>query len=54
MTIIIPATPAPAPRKVGIDVSKPVLLLFAAILFALIVMPVSWLVFYAYHRSQLQ
>ena len=54
MTLAIPATPAPAPRKVGIDVSKPVLLLFAAILFALIVMPVSWLVFYAYHRSQLQ
>jgi hypothetical protein len=48
MTIIIPATPAPSPRKVGIDVSKPVLLLFAAILFALIVMPVSWLVFYAF------
>jgi hypothetical protein len=42
MTIIIPATPAPAPRKFGIDVSKSVLPLFAAILFALIVMPVSW------------
>ena len=48
MTIIIPATSAPALRKFGIDVSKPVLLLFAAILFALIVMPVSWLVFYAF------
>ncbi len=48
MTIAIPATPAPAPRKFGIDFSKPVLLLFAAILLVLIVMPVSWLVFYAF------
>ncbi len=48
MTIAIPAKPAPEPRKFGIDVSKPVLLLFALILCALIVMPVSWLVFYAF------
>jgi hypothetical protein len=27
--MIIPATPPPAPRKFGIDVSKPLLLLFA-------------------------
>jgi iron(III) transport system permease protein len=48
MTIAIPATPASKPRKFGIDVSKPVLLLFAAILCVLIVMPLSWLVYYAF------
>ena len=48
MTIAVPATPAPKPRKFGIDVSKPVLLVFAAILFVLIVMPLSWLVYYAF------
>ena len=46
MTIAIPATPAP--RKFGIDLSKPVLLAFAAVLCVLIVMPLSWLVFYAF------
>ena len=46
MTIAIPA--APAPRKFAIDVSKPVLLAFAVVLFALIVMPLSWLVYYAF------
>ena len=48
MTIAIPATPASKPRKFGIDVSKPVLLVFAAILCVLIVMPLSWLVYYAF------
>jgi len=48
MTIAVPATPAPKPRKFGIDVSKPVLLVFAAILFVLIVMPLSWLGYYAF------
>ncbi len=48
MTIAIPATPAPGPRKFGIDVSKPVLLAFAVVLCALIVMPLSWLVYYAF------
>src|SRR6202142_2852300 len=48
MTIAIPATPAPAPRKFGIDLSKPVLLVFAAVLCVLIVMPLSWLVYYAF------
>ena len=48
MTIAISATPAPKPRKFGIDLSKPVLLAFAAILFVLIVMPLSWLVYYAF------
>jgi iron(III) transport system permease protein len=48
MTVAIPATQAPARRKFGIDVSKPVLLVFAAILCVLIVMPLSWLVYYAF------
>lgn len=48
MTIAIPATPASKPRKFGIDVSKPVLLVFAAILCVLIVMPLSRLVYYAF------
>jgi iron(III) transport system permease protein len=46
MTIAIPATPVG--RKFGFDVSKPVLLAFALVLFALIVMPLSWLVYYAF------
>jgi iron(III) transport system permease protein len=46
MTITIPATPAP--RKFGIDLSKPILLAFALILCGLIVMPLSWLVYYAF------
>src|SRR5664280_1325544 len=48
MTTAIPATPAPAPRKFGIDLSKPILLAFAVILCGLIVMPLSWLVVYAF------
>ncbi len=48
MTVAIPATQAPAQRKFGIDISKPVLLAFAAVLFVLIVLPLSWLVFYAF------
>ena len=46
MTIAIPATPALAPRKFGIDVSKPVLYGFAAVLCVLIVLPLSWLFLY--------
>jgi iron(III) transport system permease protein len=46
MTIAIPA--APAPRKFAIDLSKPVLLASAVILCGLIVMPLSWLVYYAF------
>lgn len=46
MTIVLPARAER--RDFGFDISKPVLLVFAAILFALIVMPVSWLVFYAF------
>ncbi len=48
MTVAIPATQATAQRKFGIDWSKPVLLAFALVLFVLIVMPLSWLVYYAF------
>ncbi|HZL38964.1 MAG TPA: iron ABC transporter permease [Pseudolabrys sp.] len=48
MTVAIPATQASAQRKFGIDWSKPVLLAFALVLFVLIVMPLSWLVYYAF------
>jgi iron(III) transport system permease protein len=45
MTIALPAS---STRRPGFDVSKPVLLAFAVILCALIVMPLSWLVYYAF------
>jgi len=45
MTIALPA--APAPRKFGIDVSKPVLYGVAAVLVVLIVLPLSWLFLYS-------
>jgi iron(III) transport system permease protein len=48
MTVAIPATQPPVQRKFGIDWSKPVLLAFALVLFALIVMPLTWLVYYAF------
>ncbi len=48
MTVAIPATQTPAQRRFGVDVSKPVLLVFAAVLCVLIVMPLSWLVYYAF------
>jgi iron(III) transport system permease protein len=48
MTVAIRATQAPAQRKFGIDISKPLLLAFALILCVLIVMPLSWLVYYAF------
>src|SRR4029079_16390291 len=46
MTIALPASPAR--RGLGIDLSKPVLIVFAVILFFLIAMPLSWLVLYAF------
>jgi iron(III) transport system permease protein len=46
MTIAIPATATP--RRFAVDLSRPVLLVFAAVLFVLIVMPLSWLVYYAF------
>ena len=48
MTIAVPATQASKPRKFGFDLTTPVLLLFAAVLCVLIVMPLSWLVLYAF------
>src|SRR5579864_7704464 len=48
MTIAVPAKPVLKPRKFGVDLSKPVLLVFAAVLCVLIVMPLSWLVYYAF------
>src|SRR5512143_4290158 len=45
MTLVLPARPA---RRFGFDISKPVLLAFAVILCALIAMPRSWLVYYAF------
>ncbi len=45
MTLAIPATPAP--RKFGIDFSKPVLYGVAAVLVFLIVLPLSWLFLYS-------
>src|SRR6476659_1276217 len=46
MTIALPASPAR--RGLGVDLSKPVLIAFAVILFFLIAMPLSWLVLYAF------
>jgi iron(III) transport system permease protein len=48
MTVAIPATPLPERRKFGLDMSRSVLLAFALILCGLIVMPLSWLVYYAF------
>src|SRR3954471_10243057 len=45
MTIALPALGAP--RKHKIDLSWPVLLLFAALLCVLIVLPMSWLIYYS-------
>jgi iron(III) transport system permease protein len=47
MTTLASTAPAVA-RRFGLDMTKPVLLVFAAILCALIVMPLSWLVYYAF------
>ncbi|HEX5600524.1 MAG TPA: iron ABC transporter permease, partial [Hyphomicrobiaceae bacterium] len=47
MTTVASTAPI-ARRRLGFDLSKPVLLAFAAILFALIAMPLSWLIFYAF------
>jgi len=48
MTIAVPATQASRPRRFGVDLTTPVLLVFAAVLCVLIVMPLSWLVYYAF------
>jgi iron(III) transport system permease protein len=41
------ADTAPAERRTGLDLSWPILIAFAAILVALIVLPMSWLVYYS-------
>ena len=43
---------APAPRKFGVDISKPVLYVFAAVLCVLIVLPLSWLILYSFTDAQ--
>src|SRR5215813_13748291 len=45
MTIALPANAEP--RRFGLDVSKPVLSVFAAVLCVLIVLPLSWLLVYS-------
>jgi iron(III) transport system permease protein len=47
MTIALPAETA-ARRPGGIDLSWPILLLFAALLCVLIILPMSWLVYYSF------
>lgn len=47
MTIALP-TSSVLRRGFGIDMSKPVLFVFSFILFALIAMPLGWLVYYAF------
>src|SRR6185437_16506697 len=48
-TIATPTTSPSAPaRRWRIDVTIPVLLLFAAILCVLIILPLSWLTYYAF------
>ncbi|MGA2568739.1 MAG: iron ABC transporter permease, partial [Pseudolabrys sp.] len=47
MTTLASTAPV-ARRRFGFDLSKPVLLAFALILCGLIVMPLSWLVYYAF------
>jgi iron(III) transport system permease protein len=46
MTIALPAEATPRPRH-GIDLSWPILLLFSAVLCGLIILPMSWLVYYS-------
>ena len=50
MTTAAPTAPI-ARRRPGFDLSKPVLAAFALILLALIAMPLSWLVFYAFRSK---
>src|SRR5712691_10991017 len=46
MTIALPAEAAP--RKHKLDLSWPILILFAALLCVLIVLPMSWLIYYSF------
>src|SRR5262244_2972677 len=45
MTIALPALGIP--RKHRIDLSRPILILFAALLCVLIILPISWLIYYS-------
>src|SRR3954464_7694249 len=47
MTIALPAEAATPRMRHGIDLSWPILILFAAVLCALIILPMSWLVYYS-------
>ena len=47
MTIALPAAEA-APRTHKLDLSWPILILFAAVLIVLIVLPMSWLLYYSF------
>src|ERR1700750_1034411 len=51
MTLALPARTAQR-RGFGIDLSKPVLYLFAAILCVLIVLPLSWLLIYSFSDAK--
>src|SRR3984893_13976166 len=45
MTIALPASTAPQKHK--LDLSRPILILFAALLCVLIILPMSWLIYYS-------
>src|SRR5215212_9211051 len=47
MTIALPAEAATPRMRHGIDLSWPILILFSALLCALIILPMSWLVYYS-------
>ncbi|HEY2246260.1 MAG TPA: hypothetical protein VGH70_02330, partial [Bradyrhizobium sp.] len=51
MTIALPARTARR-RGFGIDLTKPVLYAFAAILCVLIVLPLSWLLIYSFSDAK--
>ena len=46
MTIALPAESAPRTHK--LDLSWPILIVFSAVLIVLIVLPMSWLVYYSF------
>src|ERR1700681_3143528 len=46
MTIALPASSAPQKHK--LDLSRPILIVFAALLCVLIVLPMSWLLYYSF------
>ena len=46
MTLALPAVPARRPAR--FDLSWPILILFAALLCGMILLPMSWLVYYSF------